>query len=69
MADTRSMYPANAEASAQPIEQMLDLLACPACLGSFRIALAGVICTACARTYPVVDGIPILLVDRAPLPA
>jgi uncharacterized protein YbaR (Trm112 family) len=69
MADTPSMRTGKPAASAQTVEQMLDLLACPACLGSFRIATAGLVCTACGRTYPVIDGIPILLVDRATLPA
>jgi uncharacterized protein YbaR (Trm112 family) len=40
-------------------------LACPACLGPLRLREASVVCTACGRAYPVVDGIPVLIVERA----
>ncbi len=48
-----------------PLERSLDLLACPACLEPFRLAPEAVVCTACGREYPLLDGIPILLIDRA----
>ncbi len=48
---------------------VLDLLACPACLGSLLIELSRITCAGCGRIYPVREGIPILLVDRAVLPA
>jgi uncharacterized protein YbaR (Trm112 family) len=44
---------------------ILDLLACPACSGALTIGVDGLACSACGLVYPVVDGIPILLVDRA----
>jgi hypothetical protein len=40
-------------------------LACPACLGSLRLTERSVDCTACGRIYPIVDGIPVLIVERA----
>jgi uncharacterized protein len=40
-------------------------LACPACYGSLRHENAELICTACGRAYPVIDGIPVLIVARA----
>jgi len=40
-------------------------LACPACFGALRFAETNVTCTACGRIYPVVDGIPVLIVERA----
>jgi uncharacterized protein YbaR (Trm112 family) len=43
----------------------LSQLACPACLGTLRIAAAQVICDGCGRAYPVIDGIPVLIVERA----
>jgi len=40
-------------------------LACPACHGSLRIYEGNVVCSACGRIYSVVDGIPVLIVERA----
>jgi uncharacterized protein YbaR (Trm112 family) len=44
---------------------------CPACWGELRgEALNGakmLVCRACGRKYPVVDGIPVLIVERAEL--
>jgi uncharacterized protein YbaR (Trm112 family) len=43
-------------------------LVCPVCLAPLRFSEA-VVCTGCARTYPIVDGIPVLIPDRASTPA
>jgi uncharacterized protein YbaR (Trm112 family) len=44
-------------------------LACPACLGDLRLdqslEQAHLACAACGRAYPIVDGIPVLIADRA----
>ena len=40
-------------------------LACPACYASLRLEDLCLICSACARRYPIVDGIPVLIVERA----
>jgi uncharacterized protein len=44
-------------------------LACPACRGDLRAspeaAPASLICSVCGRAYPVLDGIPVLVVERA----
>jgi|HubBroStandDraft_1064217.scaffolds.fasta_scaffold508128_1 uncharacterized protein len=44
-------------------------LACPACWSDLRAssetAPASLICSACGRAYPIVDGIPVLIVERA----
>jgi uncharacterized protein YbaR (Trm112 family) len=40
-------------------------LACPACVGALRLNEATVTCTVCGRIYPLVDGIPVLIVERA----
>ncbi len=45
--------------------QWADDLACPVCFGSLRFQEAVVVCTGCARTYPIVDGIPVLIPQRA----
>jgi uncharacterized protein len=40
-------------------------LACPACLETLRLEAGRMVCTGCRRAYPVVDGIPVLIVERA----
>jgi uncharacterized protein YbaR (Trm112 family) len=53
------------------IRELLELIVCPACHARLTLKerpAAVVVCAACARRYPVQDGIPILLVPRAALP-
>lgn len=40
-------------------------LACPACHGALRLEEARLICIACSRAYPIMDGIPALIAGRA----
>jgi uncharacterized protein YbaR (Trm112 family) len=40
-------------------------LACPACHGDLHAEDSRLICSACARSYPIVDGIPALIIERA----
>jgi uncharacterized protein len=42
-------------------------LACPACHGDLRADAAALVCAGCGRGYPVVDGIPVLIAERAAL--
>jgi uncharacterized protein YbaR (Trm112 family) len=44
---------------------VLDQLACPACRGLLRLEENRLVCRECDRAYPIVDGIPVLIVDRA----
>ena len=44
---------------------ILDQLACPACLGGLRLDDARLVCASCRRAYPIVDGIPVLIVEQA----
>lgn len=46
---------------------MLAMLACPVCHGKLIVEGAQIHCIQCQRRYPVEDGIPILLADRAQL--
>ena len=58
--------PANADKrNLKAIEEWMGELACPACRGALRLEEARVVCTGCERCYPVVDGIPVLIVERA----
>ena len=44
---------------------VLSQLACPACLGDLRLEPLRMVCAACLRAYPIVDGIPVLIPERA----
>lgn len=46
---------------------LLEILACPACHGSLTVEEAAdeLHCPACALAYPVLDDIPVLLIDQA----
>ncbi|HMV69692.1 MAG TPA: Trm112 family protein [Myxococcota bacterium] len=41
------------------------LLVCPECRGELDEVEGGLGCPACARTYPVVDGVPWLVAELA----
>ena len=45
----------------------LNQLACPVCRGSLRLAGLQIFCVGCNRAYPILDGIPVLIADRAKL--
>ena len=40
-------------------------LACPVCFGALRVEPATATCAGCGRVYPVADGIPVLIAERA----
>ena len=44
---------------------ILNQLACPLCMGELRLAQEQLVCGACGRGYPVVDGIPVLIAAQA----
>jgi len=46
----------------------LAQLACPACYGELGLENSHLLCFACGRAYPIVDGIPVLIVERAEPP-
>jgi uncharacterized protein YbaR (Trm112 family) len=48
---------------------VLDTLACPVCLGGLRMDGARLVCGGCGRAYPIVDGIPVLIPERAVEPS
>ena len=43
----------------------LSLLACPACHGELSLESLHLVCAQCHRAYPVRDGIPALIAERA----
>lgn len=46
---------------------LLSILVCPACRGSLMLKdhEEGLCCLACAKVYPVRDGIPVMLAEEA----
>jgi uncharacterized protein YbaR (Trm112 family) len=53
----------------KPNAVTLERFACPACFGELRRSgNVGISCNACRRTYPLIDGIPVLIAERATLP-
>ncbi len=51
---------------------LLDIIVCPACHGELSESSSGgveeLVCQGCGNAYPVVDDIPVLLVDEARKP-
>ena len=47
------------------VQELLDILACPACKGPLQDAGDALICQCCRLKYPIRKGIPILLVEEA----
>ena len=47
--------------------ELLEVLACPKCNGELRLAEdgSGLICETCRLKYPIEEGIPIMLIDKA----
>jgi hypothetical protein len=51
-----------------PISQdLLEILVCPACKNKVELKTdgSGLKCVSCKRVYPIVDDIPVMLVDEA----
>jgi uncharacterized protein YbaR (Trm112 family) len=55
-------------ATPEKLKQWMDELACPVCFGALRFSDAAVVCGGCGRKYPVADGIPVLIPQRASVP-
>ena len=45
--------------------RVAEMLACPACHRDLRLEGECLVCGGCGRRYPVVDGIPMLIAERA----
>ncbi len=48
-------------------KELLDILACPQCKGDLKLEVddSGLICNRCKLKFPIVDNIPVMLVDEA----
>jgi uncharacterized protein len=40
-------------------------LACPVCKGDLSLDGSRLVCISCRRAYPIVEGIPVLIAERA----
>jgi uncharacterized protein YbaR (Trm112 family) len=60
-----SSSPSSGSAPATLTQADLRWLVCPVCHGALHLAGEVIGCAGCARRYPVVDGLPVLLADRA----
>jgi len=47
------------------LKQWADDVVCPVCYARLRFGEATVVCTGCARMYPIDDGILVLIPQRA----
>ena len=45
-------------------KKLLEILACPVCKSDLSDSQLKLICTKCSREYPIIDGIPVMLVDN-----
>jgi uncharacterized protein len=48
-------------------QELLDILACPKCKQPVHLTPTsdGLVCEACRLVYPIVDDIPVMLIDEA----
>jgi hypothetical protein len=46
-------------------EELLKILACPACKTDVELQEGKIVCTKCKRRYPIRDGIPVMLIEEA----
>jgi uncharacterized protein YbaR (Trm112 family) len=56
--------PSSPISSSALLASVVDQLACPACLAGLRMVENRLMCTGCGRTYPIVDGIPVLIAEH-----
>lgn len=46
-------------------KELLDILACPFCKGDVFLKGDRIICKNCGKKYPVKDGVPVMIIDKA----
>jgi uncharacterized protein YbaR (Trm112 family) len=45
-------------------QELLNILACPACKTKVFLENDLLVCSACGRRYPIRDGIPVMLIEE-----
>jgi len=46
-------------------KKLLDILACPVCKNDFECINDELICHHCQKAFPILQGIPILLIEKS----
>ena len=46
-------------------DELKAILVCPACKGDLLFEETRIICRACRKSYPIRDGIPVMLITEA----
>lgn len=46
-------------------QELLGILACPACKADVELKDGKIVCQGCGKKYPIREGIPIMLIDEA----
>ena len=46
-------------------QELLDILACPACKGDVKLLNKKIVCKKCGKKYPIRQGIPVMIIDEA----
>ncbi|MCK4810357.1 MAG: Trm112 family protein [Candidatus Omnitrophica bacterium] len=46
-------------------EELLKILACPACKGDLVLKNNRLVCVKCKKSYPIKDDIPVMLIEEA----
>ena len=49
-------------------EKLLEILACPLCKTAVKLQDERLVCVKCGRSYPIREGIPVMLVEEAETP-
>jgi uncharacterized protein len=60
--------PTGSQTPSHPFDtRQLEQFACPVCRGALQLEDGGrtILCADCRRVYPLLDGIPVLIPDRA----
>jgi uncharacterized protein YbaR (Trm112 family) len=47
------------------LKQWAEDVVCPVCYAPLHFEESTVVCSGCVRTYPIVDGIPVLIPQRS----
>jgi uncharacterized protein YbaR (Trm112 family) len=64
MSDESGQSVSSPERGVAPLlASVLDQLACPSCFGDLHLDGPRLRCNGCGRIYPIVDGIPVLIME------